>query len=216
MASSQYLEYHGEVHNNIPVDKVLRNYFPDFNYRGTFFDVGAFDPIVISNSYHFEKNGWDVYCFEANTDLIPKLKQFRKNVFHYAISDTDRDSVEFNIVYTMKDWSASFSSIDINPRYKNIFGWDKQWETKKIQVPQKTLNTVIQTEIVHHDKIDILSIDVEGGEMNVLKGLDISKYSPKIIVVENVGDDRDLDNYIRKFGYSLSLKSDYNHFYESH
>ena len=96
-----YTEFHGEYINNIHVDNILRNYFPDFNYRGIFLDVGAFEPIRISNSYHFEKNGWDVYCFEANTNKIPLLNQHRKNVFNYAIYDTDKDETIFNIVESM-------------------------------------------------------------------------------------------------------------------
>ena len=33
-------------------------------------------------------------------------------------------------------------------------------------------------------KIDFLSIDVEGNELNVLKGLNFKKYRPKIISIE--------------------------------
>jgi FkbM family methyltransferase len=208
-----YDQYHGEIHNGIQVDKILRNYFPDFNYNGVFFDVGAFDPVIISNSYHFEKNGWEVFCFEANPDSVAKLKSQRKNVFNYAISSSNKDIVTFNIVYTMKDWSASFSSISIDEKYKNIFGWNDKWETKQIKVEQKTLNSILDSEI-NVSKIDILSIDVEGGELNVLKGLDIQKYSPQIILVENVANDNELDEFIKGYGYSLDQKLSYNYFYK--
>jgi len=65
-----YYNFHGEIQKGKNVDKTLREYFPDYNYRGIFFDIGAYEPINISNSYHFEKNGWDCYCFEANLLLI--------------------------------------------------------------------------------------------------------------------------------------------------
>jgi hypothetical protein len=51
-----YSTYHGEFQNGKYVDQVLREYFPDYNYKGIFLDVGAYEPINISNSYHFEKN----------------------------------------------------------------------------------------------------------------------------------------------------------------
>jgi len=67
-----YTNFHGEKDiSHLHLDEILRTkYFPDYDYKGVFIEVGSFDPIVISNSFHFEKNGWDVYCFEANTLLM--------------------------------------------------------------------------------------------------------------------------------------------------
>lgn len=48
-----YKQFHGEVLENISVDAILRSYFSDYSYKGVFLDVGAFEPIRISNSYHF-------------------------------------------------------------------------------------------------------------------------------------------------------------------
>jgi hypothetical protein len=115
-----YTLFHGEIYNNKAVDSVLRDYFPDYNYKGVFFDIGAFEPIRISNSYHFERNSWECYCFEANTQGIPLLKEHRKNVFNYAISNEDKLEVTFNIVLT-NGWTAGFSAININEEYKKIF-----------------------------------------------------------------------------------------------
>lgn len=65
----EYDHYHTEVIKGYQIDRIIRQYFPDPKYKGVFFDVGAFDPVLISNSYHFERNGWNFCCFEANTDL---------------------------------------------------------------------------------------------------------------------------------------------------
>ena len=35
-----------------------------------------------------------------------------------------------------------------------------------------------------NEKIDFMSIDVEGHQLNVLKGFDLKKYSPTIVVIE--------------------------------
>ena len=55
MYMEHYTQFHGEILENKHVDAILRNYFPDYTYKGVFVDVGAFEPIRISNSYHFEK-----------------------------------------------------------------------------------------------------------------------------------------------------------------
>ena len=210
----EYNNYHGEIQKGKHVDQVLREYFPEPNFKGVFLDIGAFDPVLISNSYHFEKNGWVVYCFEANTDLIQKLKEHRKNVFNYAISNENKDSVEFNIVDS-GPWTAGFSAIEISEEYKEIFKWKDSFNIKKISVPQKTLNKIIEDEIQDLKSIDILSIDVEGGEMNCLKGLDINKYKPNIILIENVSGKKDIENYLKQFNYKLDKEFEYNQYYIS-
>lgn len=210
-----YNNFHGELLNNIYMDQVLRDYFNDYNYKGVFFDVGAYEPINISNSYHFEKNDWNVYCFEANTMLIPDLKMHRKNIFNYAIADINKDLVEFNVCHGSwggGSFTAGVSAINLDPQYMKTFGHGVH-SIEKIQVPQKTLNSIIEQEIGDINQIDILQIDVEGGELNVLKGLNIEKYKPKLIMVEDIFEDKNLNEYIINFGYKLDKKILYNKFY---
>jgi FkbM family methyltransferase len=209
--SENYTHFHGEFLNNINVDNILRNYFPDYDYKGVFIDVGAFEPIKISNSYHFEKNGWDVYCFEANTNSIPLLKIHRKNVFNYAIYDIDKDETTFNVVLS-NGWTAGFSAIELSDEIANVFKTNDKKVTQ-IKVPQKTLNTILQTELNHIKTIDILKIDIEGGELKCLHGLDLQKYNPKLILLENITNDIKIKNYLENFGYILHQQNAYNQFY---
>lgn len=62
-------------------------------------------------------------------------------------------------------------------------------------------------------KIDILSIDVEGGELSVLKGLDLDRYAPAIILVENVFNSSELVQYILAKGYRLDKHIEYNQYF---
>ena len=54
----------------------------------------------------------------------------------------------------------------------------------------KTIKTTTLNEIIENSKfkvldLDFLSIDVEGHELNVIKGLDLEKYPVKVIVIEH-------------------------------
>jgi hypothetical protein len=48
-----------------------------------------------------------------------------------------------------------------------------------------------------------LSVDVEGWELEVLDGLDLEKYRPRVMVIENLFRDRKYRAYMRAKGYTL-------------
>ena len=197
------------------MDETLREYFPNYNYKGIFLDIGAYEPINISNSYHFEKNDWDVYCFEANTLLIDLLKTERKNVYNYAIYDIDKDNTEFTIVkagYGGGSGMAGISAIELSEQYLKTFYHGE--ELIKINVEQKTLNTILDNILkLTTNTIDIMSIDVEGGELKVLQGIDLNKYKVKIMVIENVFNDVRISEYLKQYNYILDKKIEYNEYY---
>jgi FkbM family methyltransferase len=210
----KYNEFHGEIQDGKSVDQVLREYFP--KNTGVFFDVGAFEPIYISNSYHFEQNGWDCYCFEANTSLIPLLKSKRKNVYNYAITNENKETGPFSVIHFNnydRDWTASYSAIKVSQEYFNLIPAPNSHTHEIIDVQYKTLNSIIETEISEVKSIDILSIDVEGGELNVLYGLDLNKYQPKLILVENLLNDSNVNNYLESNGYRLDKHISYNQYF---
>jgi len=206
-----YQQFHGEFLENKHVDAILREYFPDYSYKGVFIDVGAFEPIRISNSYHFEKNNWDVYCFEANSNSILLLQQYRKNVFNYAIYDKDEDNIEFNVVES-NGWTAGFSAIELSDEISNIFKCNNKIITK-INVNQRTLNSLLQTELSNVKTIDILKIDIEGGELKCLHGINFNTHRPKLILLENITNDKKIEEYLNANGYILHKQVSYNQFY---
>ncbi len=67
----------------------------------------------------------------------------------------------------------------------------KAAEVKKVIT--STLNSIIENSIYKNKEIDFLSIDVEGYEIEVLKGLDFNKYKPKLVVLEFI------DHEIKEF-----------------
>lgn len=61
--------------------------------------------------------------------------------------------------------------------------------------------------------IDFLSIDVEGRELDVLKGLDIERYKPRLILVEYHVYSLELHRYFVKSGYKLIRRTKDNNLY---
>jgi len=65
-------------------------------------------------------------------------------------------------------------------------------------VPARTLRSILDE--VSEKEIDFLSLDVEGYELNVLKGLDLNKYPPKYMLVE-ARFREEIEAYISQYGY---------------
>jgi hypothetical protein len=68
-------------------------------------------------------------------------------------------------------------------------------------VPARTLTAVLEESQAPRN-IDLLSLDVEGAELEVLRGLDLNRYQISWILVECRNIER-LTHYLVQFGYEL-------------
>jgi hypothetical protein len=72
-------------------------------------------------------------------------------------------------------------------------------EVEKIRVNMRRLDTLLRETGITF--IDILTVDVEGWELEVLSGLNFDLYAPKLLVVENwLRDDKYVKNIV-SYGY---------------
>jgi len=206
--SKKKLNYYAEFET----DKYIReNFFPDFNYSGIFVEVGAGPPEFISNSKHFRDIGWRTICVEPNPKFVKQHKEFGSEVYQYACSDQDGKS-NFVINYNNDSWyshendGVSFSSLEI--RYDGVPSHNTQ---EIIEVEKIKLNTLLEK--INVEKIDVLSIDTEGWELDVMRGFDHLKYNPKVIVLENFENNKKYENFMQERGYSKKINLGYNEIY---
>ena len=213
LTNQKYLAYHALSIGGVQADQILRSYFPDYSYLGIMIEVGAYQPIELSVSYHFEKNGWEVYCIEPNPKCVEHLKRLRKNVINVALSDKNRDHVDFTIVSGPSDpnWMAGFSALTLDSELIRKYNGDVTHKYL-VKVQTKTLNSICE-QLQLSRPIDIVSISAEGGESDIIDGFDIYKYHPKVILIVNHFNRNALQQRIESYGYKLDRKYDYNEFY---
>ena len=174
-------------------DRILKNHFFKNKKKGFFVEIGAFDGIEGSNCLYFENNyAWNGIALEPSKTQFSKLKKNRKcSVLNLAISSSEKE-VEF---YDVHEGLAQMSGInDINYSSKDIVEKDIKSKIKKYKLKTTTFDKIIPSDEV----IDYLSIDIEGGEMEVLKSIDFKKYTIKVISVENNNPDNIDFNYFFK------------------
>ncbi|NJN42273.1 MAG: FkbM family methyltransferase [Flammeovirgaceae bacterium] len=187
----------------------MRNYF-DNSKSGFFVEVGANEPVTdFSQSWHLENQlGWTGILIEPNPVLAEKARKTRPNsiiVEAASVSSESVGSLSLFIPIINNEEITGHASIEKN---LDNFNYARHREVK---VNARTLNSILHEAQVKF--IDVLSIDVEGAEMEVLKGFDIEKYKPKLILLEDKHVYLDKHRWLTKKGYFLAKRTTLNCWY---
>jgi FkbM family methyltransferase len=172
------------IYNN-PRNTDNKNYYSQFGQdgyvfnnvfknrkNGFFVDIGANHPTDCNNTYLLELNNWTGVAIEPQKELRELWPSIRKTpCLNYVVGNENKkiDFIEGDTEEHGLSGVAGFNKV------KNRY--------KKISVDQKKLSDILNEMYVTY--IDYLSIDVEGYEINVLKGIDFKKTDIKLIGIEN-------------------------------
>ncbi len=138
--------------------------------NGFFLDVGSGDGTIISNTKALEQKGWTGICI----DPFPRNMQDRScQIFKEVVFSEAGKRVKF---WTGGDWGGIGDTLGIP---KDIMQ----------TAPFVELTTVTLGDILERAKaprfIHFVSLDIEGGELNALKGFPFDKYQIGALAVEH-------------------------------
>jgi len=187
-------------------DALLSHIFRDQS-NGVCLEIGALDGVKDSATLHFEKNGWRCVLVEANPELAEQARANRRGpVFSCAAGD-HAGTVDFPIVEDAQPLSTMILSKVEDIRAS---GFNQH---KTTTVPLRRLDTLLEQAGV--SRLDFATIDVEGAELEVLRGLDLNRWNPRVLVVEDNtrGRDRRVRRYLRVNGYRCFLYDGLNDWY---
>ena len=172
---------------------------------GFFVEVGANRPQQESQTWHLEQLGWTGVLIEPQPELAGDLCSARSaKVFAVACSSPENAGRRMKLHV-----AGALSALD---RDRMAPGAQPE---RVIEVPVRTLDDVL-IEAGAPRQLDFLSIDVEGHELEVLRGFDFAHWRPRLVLLEDHVGNLKKHRFLRAAGYRLIRRFENNGWYVPH
>jgi len=178
----------------------------EFPENSFFLDVGANDGISAQSFRIYNKKN-PIFSIEPDDYHEKSLSSLKKKIdkFDYKIAAVGQkaDKLLLNIPIVSGFHIGQLASFDLDEAYNNVFKilTSKNLE-KKIKILKKNVN------VITLDSLDMpvcaIKIDVEGFELNVLKGAInlINNQKPVLLIEVKENTYSDIIGYLKEFNYS--------------
>tara|TARA_R100000664_G_C2759374_1_gene149073 strand:- start:6152 stop:6823 length:672 start_codon:yes stop_codon:yes gene_type:complete len=138
-----------------------------------------------SNTGFLADLGWNGLYFEPHVEYYNEALQRHKNndvkIYNYGVGSTHQNTMIYPGDTCFPEVHETFKS----------FGWLPKDYLENYKTHMVTIKPVLEAleETGCPNRFDLLSVDVEGYELEIIKSMDFNKFRPKLIVIEL----RDLD-----------------------
>eukprot|EP00955_Chlamydomonas_euryale_P109934 365968-Chlamydomonas_euryale.AAC.8 len=187
--------------------------------RGTFLELGALDGIEFSNTRGLELGlGWQGVLLEASPVSYKKLQRNRPNTttvhavvcsepkeVHYISKGPVGGIIEFMPETFIKRWHPEMANMGAEERHQH-----------GVPVICAPLTTLLASHSCMKQHYNFWSLDVEGGELEVVKSVDFDRFTFDVIAVEadqhNPEKNQAVRELLGKHGYEyvkFALRSDW-------
>lgn len=195
-------------------DIILRRLFEGVA-KGFYVDVGAHHPKRFSNSYYFYKIGWSGINIDAMPGSMRAFNEFRPRDINLeaAVSGSEKEM----IYHVFNDPALNTFDPDLAASYLS----DRYFIVEKIALKTRSLAAILADKLPPRTKINFMSIDVEGLDLEVVMSNDWEKYRPDILLVEftsrKVSEvvNSELYKFLSEKNYDLIAKTHFTAIFES-
>jgi FkbM family methyltransferase len=179
------------------LDRKLERHL-DFD-GGTFIEAGANDGYEQSNTYYFEKmRRWTGLLVEPIPELAARCRRNRRVPVIEAALVADASPgavVELHFAGLMSTARGALGDATATDRHVHTgIAIQQLAGSYVVSAAARTLSSIIDESGLTRE-IDLLSLDIEGGEPQALRGLDFNRHAPRYICVE-VRDRRRIDDVL--------------------
>jgi len=196
-------------HAQFGEDRALERVFAGVDH-GYCVEVGAYDGRTGSATYLFERKGWDCLLVEPNPALAQAISRHR----HCQVSNCAASSREGEATFHVARNLEQMSTLDMTTEH-DLWIRDLGGSLEEITVPTARLDTLLAK--AGFPRVDFITIDVEGHELDVLQGFSLDTYRPRIVIVEDNGDqdESSVRRHLADQGYVNFKRTGVNDWYAS-
>ena len=179
---------------------------------GFFVEIGAYDGVTFSNTYLLEAAGWNGILVEANPRRFQECRKERP--YSHCVQAAVVANRAYGAVKLMvpvgEDGIDSLSYIQTTSEHRQRVSKAAR-VVDAIDIPSLTMDELLEG---HNGSVQLVSIDVEGAELSVLQGMNIARWLPELLIIEDntMGKDPSIRNYLNRFGYVERLRIKQNVF----
>ena len=178
--------HYGEFGEDIFINRI----FKDIKI-GRYVDVGCYHPFKGSLTARLYKKGWNGINIDLSKSSIDLFNIARKKDINLNLAISDFDG-ETNY----------YENSPINQQNSLIKDNDDQI---KIKIQCKRLSSILLKNNFYN--FEYLNIDVEGSEEKVVRGLDLVKFRPILITIEN--NNLHIKEYMEREIYNILIENNY-------
>lgn len=176
---------------------------------GFFIEAGAFDGKQLSVTWLLESAGWRGVLVEPIPARAEACAQHRpgSHVVNSALGEPGGPSeLEFSVVQGPDDGLGMLSAVSSVQGRDAELAEQEGATTRQIRVPVTTLDAALAEaadRLGPIDRVDAMVLDVEGFEATALRGFDLARWKPRVLVIEDntMGREREASSIIESAGY---------------
>ena len=194
-------------------DMILKRVF-EKQKTGFYVDVGAHHPFRFSNTYYLYKQGWQGINIDAMPGSMNIFRQFRMRDINIE-SGVALNDAQFNY-FVFKEKALNTFDESIAQQYIS----DGYEISSQLRIRARPLADLLNEYLPFGQRIDLLSVDVEGFDLDVLKSNNWQLFRPRVVITEelrSVSGERDYSvrEFLTNVGYHEFARTYNSVFYMS-
>lgn len=185
-------------------DIILRNMLRGTN-AGFYVDVGAYHPTRFSNTKQLYQSGWSGINIDSMPGSMGSFNKERPRDTNLEIAISDKKEILTYRIFT----EQAYNTLSDEQTKKCTEAGHKMIKEVKLQV--SPLSDILDKYLPKKRSIDLLTIDVEGLDLNVLRSNNWNLYRPKVIAIEEIGfnaenpRESEIFDFLKERGYRLEV-----------
>lgn len=145
---------------------------------GFFVDVGAHHATRFSNTYALYRKGWRGVNIDAAPGSMESFRAIRPEDINLEVAISDK--IGPLVLNVFKEGALNTFDESLSCTYA-ADGWEK---ADIVELYPRALADILDQYVPAGQIIDLLSVDVEGEDLGVLRSNNWDKYRPEVIVIE--------------------------------